>query len=387
MQPRNTLSTALFALIFFLMSCAGISPYPLGEPIRVGTSGDYSPFSRRDAETGDYTGYDIEVALRFARDTGHRVEFVEFEWPQLLEDFAADRFDVAMSGVTVRPDRSLAGRFSLPVAQSGAVALVRRGDAGNGLAALDRPGSVIAVNRGGHLERVARARFRAATIRAITPNDAVPEELLAGRAHAIVTDTLEAPHWIAAAASEAALVALGPFTQDDKAYLVRPDRVELVRAFDAWLLERERDGTLARLRAEHFGPGDWTPTAAVDRALEAAGRERLALMPLVAESKRRSGSPVEDREREQRVLEAALRGVERAAAERGVPPPEAATVTRFFERQIDDAKRVQHQVLSKDPDPATPRADLVDDIRPALIRIGDRIAALLVEQSAPTGER
>jgi cyclohexadienyl dehydratase len=46
---------------------------------------------------------------------------VPLRWATLDRDFAAGRFDVVMSGVTVRPERSAAGRFSLPVAQSGAV--------------------------------------------------------------------------------------------------------------------------------------------------------------------------------------------------------------------------------------------------------------------------
>jgi cyclohexadienyl dehydratase len=254
--------------------------------------------------------------------------------------------------VTVRPDRSLAGRFSVPLARSGAVVLVRAPDAAGGLSALERGAPAIAVNRGGHLERVTRARFPNASVRAIERNQDVLAELLEGRATAIVTDTLEAPHWLARTAG---LVALGPFTRDDKAFLIRSDRPELA--------------------------GDWPPTATPQAALDAALRERLALMPLVAEAKRRSGAPVEDLERERRVLEAAARSVARSAQARGVEPPDEDGVRRFFEAQIDAAKRVQREVLAAPPDPALEPADLTHEIRPALIRIGDRIALLLVERS------
>ncbi len=39
-------------------------------------------------------------------------------------DLGAGRFELALSGITIRPDRSLAGRFSLPLTTTGAVALV-----------------------------------------------------------------------------------------------------------------------------------------------------------------------------------------------------------------------------------------------------------------------
>ena len=61
-------------------------------------------------------------------------------------------------------------------------------------------------------------------------------------------------------------------------------------------------------------------------------------------------------------------------------------MTAFFQAQIAAAKRVQQRVLEQPPDPARPQADLATTIRPALIRIGDRIAMLLVERAAEQHE-
>ncbi len=60
-----------------------------------------------------------------------------------------------------------------------------------------------------------------------------------------MTDTLEAPLW---QSLDPELGWLGPFTRDRKAYLVRADRPGLAADLDAWLLARERDGSLARRR-------------------------------------------------------------------------------------------------------------------------------------------
>jgi cyclohexadienyl dehydratase len=97
---------------------------PSARRLRVGSSGDYAPFSLA-AEGGAPSGFDVTLAQTYARERGLEVEFVRFRWPELVRDLEKGRFDVAMSGVTVAPRRSLAGRFSVPVVESGAVLLMR----------------------------------------------------------------------------------------------------------------------------------------------------------------------------------------------------------------------------------------------------------------------
>jgi cyclohexadienyl dehydratase len=345
--------------------------------LRVGTSGDYAPFSLA-GEDGAPSGFDIALARRYAKERGLEVEFVRFRWPELLQDLEAKRFEVAMSGVTVVPRRSLAGRFSAPVAESGAVLLTREPERWKTPDELDRPDLRIGVNAGGYLEQVARRRFPRATLLAIPSNQAVREALLAGSLDAAVTDSLEAPRWRRGAGAEE-LGQTEPFTRDRKAYLVRTDRPDLAADLDLWLLERERDGTLEALRREELGAAAAGPVATPVGALFAAIDERLSLMPWVAAAKQRAGLPLEVPEREAQVLDAALAATRAAAAEaKQAPLPEDA-VRAVFTAQLEAAKQLQAQTL-RDPSfvPEKPLPDLEKQLRPALLRIGDRIAALLV---------
>ena len=164
--------------------------------LRVGTSGDYPPFSRaRDGRPADYEGFDIALARAYAADRKLTLEFVHFRWPRLMKDLQAGRFDVAMSGVTIRPDRSAAGRFTLSVVESGAVVLVSDADRFDELERLDLPRVRLGVNAGGHLERAARERFPHATLLAIPDNASVLRALREAHVDAVVTDTLEADVW------------------------------------------------------------------------------------------------------------------------------------------------------------------------------------------------
>jgi cyclohexadienyl dehydratase len=359
------LSLAIAAL---LLACAGGAPPPR-DVIRVGTSGDYAPFSQRDA-TGRRSGFDVEVARAYARERGLRIRWVPLRWAALDRDFAGGRFDVVMSGVTVRPERSLAGRFSVPVATSGLVLLV--GEPPAGPMRLDS-GLRLVVNAGGHLEREARRLFPGAALRPLSPNAAVREALLAGEADAAVTDTLEAPAWLAGTSG---LRVLGPYTRDWKAYWLPASAAERARDLDAWLLAREADGTLAALRARTLPAGVGAASATPLAALGAAIEERLALMPQVAEAKRASGAAVRAPAQERAVLAAALASVREAAVHAGTTAPSDAAVGAFFTALIDAAREIQEHTLAG-PKAAEP-ADLERSLRPALARISERIAWLLV---------
>jgi cyclohexadienyl dehydratase len=364
----------LWLLLASLLRSAAAADTPT---LRVGTTGDYPPFSvARTGPPGEFSGFDVAVARAYAKARGLGLELVEFAWPELLVALAAKRFDVAMSGVTVRPERSAAGRFSVPVAEGGALALVRPAARCADLGCLDRPGVRIGVNAGGHLEHVTRARFPRATTVAIPENPSVAEALRDGRVDAVVTDTFEAPLWLP---SEPGWAALGPFTGDRKAYLVRPGSPTLARDLDAWLLDAERDGTLATLRRRHLGDDANVPTAAPLLALLAAVDERLSLMPAVAAAKRRAGLPLEDPDREILVREHAISAVAAAAARAATVPPPRDAIERFFQAQMDAAKGVQRAFLADPVDPSTgPAMDVPTVLRPALERIGDRMADLIV---------
>jgi cyclohexadienyl dehydratase len=213
---------------------------------------------------------------------------------------------------------------------------------------------------------------------AIPENAAVRETLLSDEVDALVTDTVEAPIWREGLEQ---VVQLGPFTRDLKAYLVHPDRAELAADLDTWLMARESDGTLAALRRRHLGHGESPATAEPVSALLAAVGERLELMPLVAEAKRATGTPVSVPEREARVIDAALAAFRETAVGAHTASASEAAVRSFFEAQIAAAKEIQRATLAG-PAGEAPTADLDAALRPALLRLGNRIAFLLRELPA-----
>ncbi|MEB2344196.1 MAG: transporter substrate-binding domain-containing protein [Deltaproteobacteria bacterium] len=349
-----------------MLACAGEAPAPPAPPseppratLRIGTSGDYPPFSwpaGGGSSGAPLAGFDVELAERLAADQGLAVEWVRFRWPELETRLAAGEMDVAMSGVTWRPWRAVVGWMTRAVA------------AGGPCVAGDLTPRRVAVNRGGVLERFARRRFPDAVIHALDDNRALGAALAEGRADAVVTDSFERA-WLGL--PPAAPLRCEP-PADRKVLWVAPARAaELGPRLDAWLGAHEEE--LRALRARWLGGP--APRSELDHLLDLLAR-RLAYMPAVAAWKQARGLPIRDPARERVVLDAARA----AAAAAGLDP---GTAGRLFALQIEVAKAIQAGRPAHAPE--GPALDLATQIRPELERLGARIvgaAARLVPLDA-----
>ena len=72
--------------------------------LRVGQTEDYRPFSFADA-SGKVEGLDVDMAMSLAQSLGVKLEIVKTSWPMLRSDLEANRFDIAMGGITITLDR------------------------------------------------------------------------------------------------------------------------------------------------------------------------------------------------------------------------------------------------------------------------------------------
>jgi len=159
--------------------------------LRIGTTGDYAPFSVEQG--GSLSGADTELAQMLAAHLGVEAVFVRTSWPTLLGDLAADRYDLAISGISVTPERRRAGFFSRRYHEGGKVPIARCTESGrfDTLAEIDSPGVRVIVNPGGTNERYAREHLRAAALRVHADNRSVFDEIVAGRADVMITDDIE----------------------------------------------------------------------------------------------------------------------------------------------------------------------------------------------------
>ena len=205
--------------------------------LRVGSTGDYKPFTYKDPATGAFSGFDIDMAESLGKALGVKVEIVQTRWGDLMKDFEADRFDVAMGGISVTLDRAKKAYFSEAMMREGKTPITRCENVArfDQLSAIDRPGVRVIVNPGGTNERFARASAPHADITVFPDNTKIFDEIAAGRADLMMTDASETrfqqkqhPGVLCAVHPDK------PFDFAEKAYLL-PRDMALKQFVDQWL--------------------------------------------------------------------------------------------------------------------------------------------------------
>lgn len=222
--------------------------------LRVGTTGDYPPFTALDRETGEYSGFDIDMARALAKALGVSIAFVPTTWGGLAKGLADGDFDIAMGGVSVTLERQKIGFFSAPYIRDGKTPIARCADEPKyeTLAEIDRPGVTVITNPGGTNERFDRARLHAADIVVYPDNRTIFDQLAAGRADLMITDASETR--FQAKLHPGVLCAIHPdqpFDFAEKAYWLPPDPA--FKAFvDQWLHLAKQDDEFDALYAKWF---------------------------------------------------------------------------------------------------------------------------------------
>lgn len=162
--------------------------------LRVGTPGDYRPFSMLDKATGKYEGHDIDLARLLAAELGVTVEFVPTSWPKLMEDYLAGKFDIAVGGITRSLARMMKADFLPPYAPNGKVALIRKADKDKfvSLEKIDVPETTVIVNPGGTNEKYVQANMKKAKVVVHPSNAEIPALIADGKGDVMITEAYEA---------------------------------------------------------------------------------------------------------------------------------------------------------------------------------------------------
>jgi polar amino acid transport system substrate-binding protein len=92
--------------------------------IRVSTDPAYPPASELNPETGDYEGFDIDVAKEIADRLGVRVEWETPDWEVLTAGSWNDRWDMSVGSMTPTNERQEVLNFTEPYAYVPAVIAV-----------------------------------------------------------------------------------------------------------------------------------------------------------------------------------------------------------------------------------------------------------------------
>lgn len=224
--------------------------------LRIGTTGDYAPFSHRDGEAGQLVGIDIDLGRDLAASLDVQPRFVPTSWPTLMDDLAAGRFDIAMSGVSRALQRQRTGYFSDAYHVGGKTPIARCEDRARfaTLEQIDHEDVRVIVNPGGTNERFVDANIRRAQKLVHEDNRTIFTALAEGAADVMITDRIEVTLQSATHPDVLCAVSEDNLTYQEKAYLLPQD--EAWRSYvDAWLNLKHRNGEVEAAFARHLDRG------------------------------------------------------------------------------------------------------------------------------------
>jgi polar amino acid transport system substrate-binding protein len=146
-------------------------------------------------KNGQPDGLDIALTRQLAANIGVKVQFVQTNFDGLIAGLQANKCDISLSGMTPRGKRALSVSFAKPTVVAGEVVAVRANERRTTIRALNQPSVRFCAQTGTGSETDQKRYFPRAKVTKVPSAEACLLQLLAGRADAVVTDTVTGNGW------------------------------------------------------------------------------------------------------------------------------------------------------------------------------------------------
>jgi polar amino acid transport system substrate-binding protein len=226
--------------------------------LRVGVSADRAPLNARN-KSGEVVGFEADIVRALANAMGLELRFVITTFAELIPGIERGDFDLAISGLTMTPERNARVAFAGPYYVSGMSVLARAKaitDVENPKA-LDLPDRRYAAVAASTSAKFITDYLPHAQLVSVSDYDSGVQRVIDGRADALFADQL------ACAVAvwrhpEAGLSALAtPFTIEPLGVAVPPDAPLLLNLVENHLETLEHTGLLASFKAKWLADGRW----------------------------------------------------------------------------------------------------------------------------------
>lgn len=242
MNRMRGLAVALLPLM--AASCAtmvGSKP-----ALRVGMAPNYPPLvMMRD---GFVTGAECDFATQLAKDLGLQLDLISVPWERLIDDLAAGKIDIVMSGMTVTLPRQARAAFCEPYVSNPLIAVARRGEAGRYASAAEVKETTggIGVLKDTSADTFVRRQFRNGKVLPLSSRNDVVFYLANQRIDLYVDDFAAAVDIVSRDEAKLELVPI-PLEEQQLAWAVRPDDAELRQKANEALARWRASGQLDQI--------------------------------------------------------------------------------------------------------------------------------------------
>ena len=226
--------------------------------VRVGLSA-FVPWAFR-SKSGEYIGYEVDVARKLAEDMEVSLELVPTAWDGIIPALLTGKFDLIIGGMSVTPARNLKINFTDSYHSGlGQDAVANRALVSEGatVESLNNPATVIGVRRGATSVQAAKAVLPLATLRQYDDEAVIQQELISGNIGLWISSAPQ-PAFVA---SENADLLFRPFddvlTQEIVGMGVVKGDHDTLNFLNHWINKNTRNGFLKDRSDYWFGTQDW----------------------------------------------------------------------------------------------------------------------------------
>lgn len=241
----------------------GGAPAPGAPALRVGAFAANPPWEFRQ-ESGEIVGFEVDLVRDVARRLGREATFVNMQFQGLFPAVSSGQVDMAISSVTITPERLKSLSFAQPYYDSDQALAVRAGAALRSLENMRRKVvGVVSASTGDIWTREHRERLGFAEVRRYPGLNEALLDLGAGRIDGFVSDI---PALLYFRASQKAAIDVAQRIPTGERYSVMLAKGSpLLGPVDRAIGEMKQDGTLASIHRKWFGvePDPATSTARV----------------------------------------------------------------------------------------------------------------------------
>ena len=240
--------------------------------IKIATESSYKPFSYTDAD-GKLIGYEIELVDALCAQMKAECEVISQDWDGLIPGLNAQKFDAAIAGMSITPERKEVVDFSDPYFHSGIILIGKKGD---DLSIDALKGQPIASQRSTVASQYLQDEHSDADIKLYDTQDNAYLDLTSGRVRGMMSDKVTGIDWLKTEAGQNYEVKGNEISSNDDAMGIAFRKGDpLVAKFNKALSELKANGTYDQITGSYFGTSS---TAAAQKAVATEGVEEVLVV-------------------------------------------------------------------------------------------------------------
>ncbi|MFW2364974.1 MAG: transporter substrate-binding domain-containing protein [Desulforhopalus sp.] len=225
--------------------------------LKVGMS-TFVPWAMQ-SKTGEWIGFEIDVARRLAKDMGVKIEFIPTKWEGLIPSLLTGKFDLIIAGMMGTPQRALKINFTQPYDFTGTQICIHKDFADKIKKPLDLndPAYTVLTRVGVTAVQTSKKFLPKAQQRLFSDDGSMVQELLNGKATAII-NSLPQPAQLVAKNPETLVLIPGTLTKEPISIGVRKGDPDTLAYVNNWIEVVRAEGFLEE-KAEYWWRGmEWS---------------------------------------------------------------------------------------------------------------------------------